>query len=185
MCQASSASRGPLHWAALPLCAWGFWVGLPLDQCCSGRAVTWVASASKECGPQGRGQAWSPARLRATVQGDQWMGSGLGAAGRASCPRRGTQMDRLPGWGQHPACGQWVRAPVTPSAGGTVDCLGAALRWLHPGIPPGHGWWPVEPSGHTFFQSPRRCGVRPWRTAPFARRPCRPPSWPPRPETET
>lgn len=185
VCQPSSASRGPFHWATLPPCARGFRVGLPLDHRCSRRAVTWAASASKECGPQGQGQAWSPARLGATVQGDQWTGPGLRATGRASCSHGGTQMDRLPGSGQHPACRQWVRALVTPSAGGTVDGLGAALRWLHPGIPPGHAWWPVEPSSHTFFQSRRPCGARPSRTAPCARRPCRPPSCPPRPETGT
>ena len=39
----------------------------------------------------------------------------------ASCPCGGTQMDRLPGLGQHPACQAVGEGPGDPSAGGTVQ----------------------------------------------------------------
>ena len=82
--------------------------------------MTWAASARKECGPQGRGQAWSPARLGATVQGDltrhrQWMGPGPAAHMGAL---RWTDSQ---GWVSTLPARQRVRAPVTPSTGGTVQ----------------------------------------------------------------
>lgn len=157
--------------------AWGC-----LDHCYSGRAVTWAPLQARSVGPRARARPGplptSGPRSRGpdhtqTVHGPE-----------ASCPRGGTQMDRLPGSGQHPACRAVGEGPGDPLCG--RDCaLGAALRWPYPGIPPGHERWPVQPSGHIFFQSPRPCGARPWRTVPCARRPCHPPSWPPRPELET
>ena len=60
-----------------------------------------------------------------------WGGRGHGPGGPdhtqtvdgsgASCPRGGTQMDRLPGLGQHPACQAVGEGPGDPSAGGTVQ----------------------------------------------------------------
>ena len=75
--------------------------------------MTWTASARKECGPQGRGQAWSPVRLGATVQGDltthrQWMAPG--PAAHVGALRWTDSQD----WVSTLPARQWVRAPVTP-----------------------------------------------------------------------
>ena len=78
--------------------------------------MTWAASASKECGPQG--QAWSLARLGAMVQGDQWTGSMVG----------GHRQGQLLTW--------WHSDGQTPRVG-SASCLQAVDEGPGDAL---HGW---------------------------------------------